>query len=190
MQRILRIFWLSLYYGFAKFLPVSFRFYPFGMISMRLRNVICKHIFKFTGKNVNIERGVIFGSGSEIEIGDNSGIGINCQMPSNVKIAQDVMMGPDVLILGQNHNYDSLEIPMRLQGADSREPVIIETDVWIGARVIILPGLRVGTGSIIGAGSVVTKDVPPFAICAGNPARVLKVRNGASQIENFEMSYR
>ena len=178
-----RSVYLLLYYGFAKYLPVSFRFQPLGMIAKQIRGVICRHIFKHTGKNVNIERGASFGSGAELELGDNSGIGVNCQIPPNVKIGSDVMIGPDVIILGQNHKFDRLDIPMRLQGPMQSEPVVIEADVWIGARAIILPGIKISKGTIIGAGAVVTKDVHPFAICVGNPARVVRFRN---ETENRE----
>ena len=65
---------------------------------------------------------------------------------------------------------------MRLQTAP-KEPVYIGDDVWIGARVIILPGRKIGEGVIIGAGAVVTKDVPDYAVVGGNPAKVIKFRN-------------
>ena len=176
-----RFFWLMAYYGFARHLTVSHRYQPFGKISKQIRQLACKNIFKIAGKNINIERGAHFGSGSRIEIGDNSGIGENCQIPDNTKIGRDVMMGPDVLIVGKNHNYEDLKIPMRLQGAKEAAPVIIGDDTWIGARVIILPGVNIGEGAIVGAGAVVTKDIPPYAICAGNPARIVKYRNKAIQ---------
>lgn len=86
------------------------------------------------------------------------------------------MMGPDVLIIGQNHNFESVDLPMRLQGYSSSEKVIIEDDVWIGARVVILPGVKIGSGSILGTASVVTKDIPPYAIIGGNPARLIRYR--------------
>ena len=66
---------------------------------------------------------------------------------------------------------------MRLQGYAEAIPVVIEDDVWVGARVIVLPGIRIGKGSVIGAGAIVTKDVPPFSICVGNPARIIRSRN-------------
>ena len=87
------------------------------------------------------------------------------------------MMGPEVQIYTRNHIFDRLDIPMIKQGLSEPKPVIIEDDVWIGARVVILPVVRIGTGSVIGACSVITKDVPPFAIAAGNPATVKKNRN-------------
>lgn len=170
-------FWLFLYYTFAKHFPLSYRFGIIGQFSKVLRKNICNQIFKSSGKDINVERGASFGSGKNIEIGDYSGLGENCQVPDNIKIGRDVMMGPDVLIIGKNHEFENLQIPMRLQGAKDAPPVVIGDDVWIGARTIILPGITIGNGAIVGAGSVVTHDVPAFAICAGNPARVIKVRN-------------
>jgi maltose O-acetyltransferase len=93
------------------------------------------------------------------------------------------MFGPEVLIIAQNHRYSSIETPMRLQGNLPPYPVTIEDDVWIGARVIVLPGVAIHKGAIIGAGAVVTKDVPPYAICVGNPARVVKYRNETANLK-------
>lgn len=89
------------------------------------------------------------------------------------------MMGPDVLIISrhQNHRFDDLSRPMRLQGYAESAPVVIEDDVWLGARVIVLPGIRIGRGAVVGAGAIVTKDVPPYAVCVGNPARIVRYRN-------------
>jgi maltose O-acetyltransferase len=128
---------------------------------------------------VNVEHGAYFGSGHLVEIGNNSGIGVSCHVPADIRIGNDVMMGPEVLIIGrnQNHRFDYVGIPMRLQGYEDAPPVVIEDDVWIGARVIVLPGIRIGSGAVIGAGAVVTKDVPPYAVCVGNPARVIRFRN-------------
>ena len=86
------------------------------------------------GRNVNVEHGAYFGSGRLIEIGDNSGIGVDCRVPSNIRIGNDVMMGPNVLIIGRNHRFDDLSKPMRLQGFSDSNPVVIEDDVWFGAR--------------------------------------------------------
>ncbi len=86
------------------------------------------------------------------------------------------MMGPDVVILTQNHKFDRLDIPMLEQGFKDEQPVTICDDVWIGVRAIILPGVTVGKGAIIAAGAVVTKDVCEYAIVGGNPARVIKMR--------------
>jgi maltose O-acetyltransferase len=87
------------------------------------------------------------------------------------------MMGPQCWVYTQNHEFNTLDKPMALQGPKAEEPVIICDDVWIGGRVTILPGVTVGRGSIIGAGAVVTKDVPPYSIVGGNPANVIRMRN-------------
>jgi maltose O-acetyltransferase len=87
------------------------------------------------------------------------------------------MMGPEVLILTTNHRTDSIERPMNQQGHQSAAAVTIENDVWIGARAIILAGVRIGAGSIVGAGAVVPKSIPPGVIAVGNPARVVRQRH-------------
>jgi len=125
---------------------------------------------------VNIERKARFGSGRRITIGDNSGIGVNVLLNGTIAIGKNVMMGPDVIIITQNHNFYQTDIPMIEQGEQDEEPVWIGDDVWIGARAIILGGVSIGSGVIIGAGSVVTKNVPDWAIVAGNPARIIKFR--------------
>ena len=173
---IKRFLWYAFYYGFAQHLPASYRYQPLGRIAKYFRGAACRRLFRACGKNVNVEKGANFYTGWEIEIGDNSSLGIECMIPFDLKIGQDVMMGPYVVVVGENHNYDRLDLPMTLQGTRTYDPVRIEDDVWIGARAIILPGIKIGKGAIIGAGSVVTKDVPPYAICGGNPARIIKYR--------------
>lgn len=171
-----RAFWYAFYYGFAQHLPASYRYQPLGKFAKWCRAIACKRLFRCCGEGVNIEKGANFYTGWEVELGDHSSLGIDCMIPYDLKVGKDVMMGPYVIIIGENHNFSSRDIPMRLQGYTTFPPVRIEDDVWIGARVIILPGLTIGKGAIIAAGSVVTKDVPSYAICAGNPARVIKFR--------------
>lgn len=174
MKEFIRYACLALYYLIARHLPASDM--PYSMGAKSIRGFLCRRIFKKAGKNINIEHGAYFGSGRDIEIGNNSGLGFNCRVYGPLKIGDDVMMGPDVMIFTQNHETGRLDIPMRLQTAP-KEPVFIGDDVWIGARVIILPGKKIGKGVIIGAGAVVTKDVPDYAVVVGNPARVIKFRN-------------
>ncbi len=169
---------LLLYYIAARHLPASDLPYSFG--SKQIRRFLCKRIFKKTGNNVNIEHGAFFASGRDVEIGDNSGLGLNCRVAGPLKIGNDVMMGPDVMIFTQNHETVRLDIPMRLQTAP-KKAVTIEDDVWIAARVIILPGITIHKGAIIGAGAIVTKDIPEYAVVGGNPARIIKYRNGENK---------
>jgi maltose O-acetyltransferase len=147
-------------------------------------------LFKKTGRNINIETGAFFGTGETISIGDNSGIGKNAYISNiggggELSIGDNVMMGPEVVILTKEHNYQDISIPMNLQGSISSK-VIIEDDVWIGIRAIILPGVTVGRGSIVGAGAVVTKDIPPYSIVGGVPARIIKSRLASNQEDPHE----
>lgn len=85
------------------------------------------------------------------------------------------MMAPDVTILTMKHNYNDKNIPIIKQKISSTK-VIIKDDVWVGLRAIILPGVEVGEGAVIGAGAVVTKDVPKFTVVGGIPAKIIKKR--------------
>lgn len=161
-----------IYNVLGKHMPLSDSRFSFG--SKRVRAFCGKLLLNHCGKNVNIEKGAQFST--EVSLGDNSGIGVNATISSYVTIGNDVMMGPECLIYTANHTMQRRDIPMRLQGHEQARPVVIGNDVWIGGRVIILPGVHIGDGAVIGAGSVVTKDVPPYAIVGGNPAKVIKER--------------
>lgn len=163
---------LLFYYLLLRHLPSS-RIKIFRLI----RSGVGKFVFDSCGNNINIEHGAYFGKGKGIEIGNNSGIGINCKIDAPLQIGSDVMMGPDVIILTKNHNFSRLDVPMRLQGSTKVKKVIIGNDVWIGTRVIIMPGVIIGNGAIIASGAVVTHNVPPLAIVGGIPAKIIKFRN-------------
>jgi maltose O-acetyltransferase len=182
---IKRGLWYGFYYGFAQHLPASYRFQPLGRFAKWCRALACKRLFRVCGERVNVEKGANFYTGWEIELGDDSSLGIDCMIPYDLKVGKDVMMGPYVVIVGNSHQFSRSDIPMRLQGLKEYPPVRIEDDVWIGARAIILPGLTIGKGSIIGSGSVVTKDVPPYAIVGGNPARLIKYRTFEEEKERL-----
>lgn len=122
------------------------------------------------GKTINIDRNVSFGY--NIKIGHNSGIGKNSYIQDNVTIGDNVLCGPEVLIYTVNHTYSKKNLIIN-SGIDSKK-VVIGNNVWIGTRVIILPGCHIGDNVIIGAGAVVTKDVPNNVLVAGNPAVVKK----------------
>lgn len=170
---LLRTFCLVFYYLILIHLPASNNKY-FKFLR-RLRAYFTSKLFLKAGKNINIEKGANFGIGSNIEIGNNSGIGVYCHVRGPLKIGSDVMMGPEVRILTNSHVFDRTDIPMRFQG-NKVEAVEIGDDVWIGTRVIILPGVKIGKGSIIAAGAVVTKNVPSYSIVGGIPAKLIKYR--------------
>lgn len=140
----------------------------------KIRYFLVKRFCKSVGTNVNIQKNATISP--TLVIGNNSGIGANSIIGRGTTIGDNVMMGPECYIYTRNHAFSRTDIPMREQGMQDFKPVTIGNDVWIGARVTILPGVKIGNGCIIGAGSVVTKDMPDFAISGGNPARVLKYR--------------
>ena len=174
----MRYFWLFLYILFLKHLPATDNGYPVSMIIKKMRSSVGKHLFDRCGRNINIEKGADFGSGDGLSIGNNSGLGINCKVRGPLEIGDNVMMGPDVVIMTNSHNFERIDIPMNIQGSAVPKRVVIGNDVWIGTRVIILPGVAIGNGAVIGAGAVVTKDIPDMAVAAGCPAKVIKYRIG------------
>lgn len=174
MKKLVRKWYLMLYYGIAKNLPK----YPMPgyKLAYRFRYFCCKHIFKSIGKNVLIKKNAYFGNGCNIQIGDNSQIGINSIMDNDIIIGKNVTMGPDVIIYTSSHEYKDLFVPINQQGSKPHRSVVIGNNVWIGARCIILPGVSIGDNCIIGANTVVTKDVPMNAVFCGSAGKVVKIR--------------
>ncbi len=166
------------YYGIARFLPSSDNKYTRWV--RPIRRLSCIYLFRSAGSNVNIEKGVIFGTGSNIEIGNYSGLGRNVFVSGGACIGDYVMIGPETMLLSRGHEFDRIDIPIAAQGEVPVRRIEIGDDVWVGARTIILPGVKIGCGVVIGAGSVVTKDVPSYAVVAGNPARVIRYRKPQS----------
>lgn len=139
-----------------------------------LRGYFIKKIINGCGENINIGRFAKIHKSTII--GNNSGVGYRCVISRGVEIGNDVMMGPEVIMYTSNHCFQDTNIPMRRQGMEPLKKIIIDDDVWIGARVIILPGVKIGMGSVIGAGAVITKNVPPYSIVGGVPAKVINKR--------------
>ena len=173
----MRYFYLFLYYLIFRYLPSNSCFLkPIGRLSGRLRYYSCRHIFKYCGKGVGIERMASFGTGKNIEIGDNSNLGINCKVPSDIKIGDDVMMGPNFTCYTSNHRYDRLDIPMNKQGTTPRAKLEIGSDVWIGCDVLLMPGGYIPNGAVVAARSIVTKRFPDNCVLGGVPAKLIKFR--------------
>lgn len=136
-------------------------------------------------RNISLEKGVrimnnchIFAQdGSFISIGEDGRINRNVILGASnkedIKIGSNVMIGPNVVFRTANHKYDKKDIPMRKQGHIA-DKIIVEDDVWIGANAVILQGVTIGKGSIVGAGAVVTKDIPSYSMVGGVPAKVIK----------------
>lgn len=170
LKKIKRGICYRLYFHGARHLPSSVN----SLLSKKIRGYLAKGFLASCGENVNIEHGAQFGQ--QLQIGDNSGIGVNCVCGGLVSIGDNVMMGPECVMLPHFHAFDRLDIPMCQQGFQEAKPIRIGNDVWIGTRVIIMPGIVIGDHSIVGAGAVVTKDVPEYAIVGGCPAKIIRMR--------------
>ena len=132
------------------------------------------------GTNTNIHPTVLIREPQNIEIGNNCYFNHNTILngghdKAKLIIGNKVQTGPNVCFYCANHNFDNKEIPIKEQGYWEAD-IVIDDDVWIGANSVITSGVKIGKGAIIGAGSIVTKDIPPYSIAAGNPAKVIKTR--------------
>jgi acetyltransferase-like isoleucine patch superfamily enzyme len=146
-----------------------------GQIGIRLRQIFLSKTFMSCGDKPRILEGFIIDNPEGLSIGDNFICNRCCHINAGgiVRIGNNVMLGPGVKIWSVNHRFDDLSIPVIKQGYDYAE-VNIEDDVWIGSSVFVAPGVNIGTRSVIGAGSVLTKSVAPFSLVVGNPGKVIR----------------
>ncbi len=133
------------------------------------------------GDNVSIGRGSLIRCGlGSIEIGDNVSMAAYSHiaaMHTKVKLGKNILVGAYSYIIGDpNPDISSVSVPMIYQSPKAGKGIVVEDDVWLGGGVSVLDGINIGTGSVIGAGSVVTKDIPKYSIAAGVPAKVIKKR--------------
>lgn len=171
MNRLSRAFGRILF-AMAAILPGNTSSINLGQKAIRA--FAAKRILDRCGCGVDIQKGARFAS--SVEIGDHSGIGEYCVIANKTIIGNNVMMARECLINLGEHVTEDLTKPMNQQGIKTPSPVVIEDDCWICARAIILSGVRIGTGAVIAAGAVVTKDVPPYAIVGGMPAKIMRYR--------------
>ncbi|VVB52532.1 2,3,4,5-tetrahydropyridine-2,6-dicarboxylate N-acetyltransferase [uncultured archaeon] len=181
-RKIARVVALVVYYGFVWKIP---RF-PAPVFACRVRAAVCRFIFSKCGEDVFIEKGVFFGFGSGIEIGSHSALGVRAEVMGagrcggRLIIGDYVQMGPDIAFLTIEHTLE--DFPYKPDTPHRALKIVVEDEVFIGMRAIILPGVTIGRGAVVGAGAVVTKDVPPYAVVGGVPARVIRMRDAASRI--------
>ena len=156
-------------------------------VVLRIKNWMYKKLasrflyFK-SGEGCIFSPGVKILTPNQISIGNNTFLGRNVMISTSrsggspISIGNDVMLAQNVQVIGGNHEFKSLDLPMRLQGEGKQGAISIGNDVWLGAGCIVLTGVTIGDGSIVAAGSVVTKDVAPYSIVGGNPAKFIKTR--------------
>jgi maltose O-acetyltransferase len=167
--------YLLLYYTFAKYLPMQP--FPGYKLFYKFRYFLVKRIILDCGQNVIIKNKCYFGNGSKLKVGDYSQIGQNSRISGPVTLGSHIMMGPDVVIMAVTHDISDMTKPMVDPTNPSIEnPIFIGNNVWIGTRVIILPGVSVGSNSVIGSGAVVTKSFPENSVIGGVPAKLIKKR--------------
>ncbi len=162
------------------------KYFPFLKIEGRItaeERVKIKNFWNLGKIKIILKKGVVLnndiliqGSGILI-LGENSFIGQYSIIGVNerIEIGSNVMIAQNVSIRDTDHSFGSLDKPMNKQGITTA-PIIIEDNVWIAHGAIVTKGVRIGKGAIVGGGAVVTKDVPPFSIVAGVPAKVVKYR--------------
>ncbi len=140
----------------------------------KARSLVCRLLFKESAKIIGVGRGVDFDNGCNVIMKDHANIGdygILSGPSGTITIGRHVMMGRHCTIIAQNHRY----LEEGFDGFEGKD-IIIEDFAWIGDRAIILPGVRIGKHAIIGAGAVVPKNIPDYAIAVGNPAVVKRYR--------------
>lgn len=165
--------------------------FTFRRIWRRLRMYLFRPLFRAYGANFWFDPDGLY-SFHNITVGSDVSLGVGATVmaaKSRIQIGNKVMFGPHVTVIGGNHNTEELgrfmfDVSEKRPGNDLG--VVIEDDVWVGARAILLAGVTVGRGSIVAAGSVVTKNVPAYAVVGGCPARVLKFRWNVQDIVTHE----
>lgn len=155
-----------------------------------------KKAFGHLGSNVRLGAPIYWMSPKSIYIGDNTTIWGNAKFIISSKegkfvIKENCFVGQGLTVITNNHNVKPLIEMLQYEAIknsefDINKDIIVEDDVWIGANVTILPGVNIGRGAIIGACSVVSKDIPAYAIAAGNPAKIIRFKYTEEEIKKHE----
>lgn len=142
---------------------------------------LCRRKFLAFGEGADFRPGAYAVVCSKISIGKKVTIRPNCVFMADprpggagITIEDDVLMGSGVHIYTHNHRFEDTSRPINAQGLSPSKPVVLKKGCWIGACAILLPGVTIGENSVVGAGSVVTRDVPPRTLVGGSPAKVVR----------------
>lgn len=168
----MRIIKLIIYYAIASKLPNSW--WPGGGFFNAFRVWCLKGVLSI-GNGNKVQKGVYVGNGKGITIGNHCQINEAVRL-DNVSIGDNVMIARETVILGKTHEASDVTIPMTNQGNRQVDKTVVENDVWLGLRSIVMPGLTIATGTIVGSASVVTKSTDAYSIYGGVPAKFIKKR--------------
>lgn len=181
---------LSCYRGFARLKCKCFSLLVSGAFAGFGKRTVLAYPIRLGGEDrIHIGDGVFLGSGCWLQAlpdGDNHSVAISIGSGSsvagacvisavrNVRLQQDVLLARNVYISDHMHRYSQTDLPIIAQGLDKIESVLIKRGAWIGQNAVVCPGVTIGCGAVIGANSVVNRDIPDFCVAAGSPARVVK----------------
>ena len=169
MNEMSRNLWRVAYAVFVKWWPQN-QWFPFAGYA---RAFFAHRICAEAAEHIVIDRNATFSS--KTHMGDYARIGRNCELHGEVHLGNHVLMAPEVVFYTVNHEHGSLSSPMDSQGDAAMKPIYVGNDVWLGRRVMVMPGVHIGDGCIIGAGAVVTKDLPSFSIAGGGACQGLRI---------------
>jgi len=148
-------------------------------------SVVCRQVrmdvmpfnqFELGEKSLIEDFAIINNAVGDVFIGDRTLVGLSSVIIGPVRLGNDILIAQHVVLSALNHNYEDVSLPIKDQGVNMQE-IVVEDEVWIGANAVVTAGTRIGKHAIVAGGSVVTKDVPPYTIVGGNPARILKRYN-------------
>ena len=150
----------------------------FNPLDRDARQIAIRELLGKTGNNCIVEQPLFCTYGYNTTVGDNFFLNVNCKLMDSGKITigNNVFIAPNVCIITEEH---AMDVEQRLAGLEYTHPVNIGDNVWICAGAIILPGVTINANSVIGAGSVVTKDIPPNSLAVGNPCKVIRTLNNS-----------
>jgi maltose O-acetyltransferase len=171
VKSAIRALALLFYYGAAQFIPTWPQ--PIGRLGFAVRGMLASVLFAESGPHLHLHGRSAVGNGRHIHAANNVGIGQGTTFNGrgDVFLGPHLTMGPGCLFITGDHEVASRR-PLREQH-NFHQPIRIGEDVYLGARVIVLPGITIGDGAVVGAGSVVSRDVEPYSIVAGNPIKVI-----------------
>lgn len=147
---------------------------PGYKLGYALRRWCTSKLLRQCGRDVIVKDHCYFGSGSRLTVGDRSLLGSNARLNGDITIGDNVLMGPDVVMMATSHEFARLDMPIYLQGAKPEEPIVIGNDCWIGTRAIILPGVHLGNQCIVAARAVITRSFPDRSVLGGYQRDCLK----------------